>query len=278
MRLTTKIIVGIILSIFSISLLLIVGLSFAGRKYMNRSNVFIIDLPQDKETGIDLAPFRTVIIDEIPNNSEKYNLFVGNNCTLYIDSIPEKNNPERLFIPESLKDFISVETSEDTLTVKLNIPGLYEKYNSNEYKHYSVSGVNFHFIISEIDVINKLRELSVSVKNIETDTIKIDSYGDVYIDSCKASVIDPAVKTNYKKLTIKDCEVRKINLDLDHGNHWNVENCIIEEENLTGSKTHNIIHHRNEPGKINWLPKNKDANLNITIQGDTTQILIAGNL
>jgi hypothetical protein len=231
-------------------------------------------LPQENQTGIELSSFKAIKIDKGPFESKEYNVFLGDMCNLYFDSIQNKNKPEMLFIPESLKDFISVDKSKDTLNIQLNLWDLCQKYKSGEYKQYSISGINLHFIISKIDVINKLQDLSVHIKNVETDTIKIDSHGDVRIDSCKANVIDPVTRTYYKKLTVENCVARKINLDLDYGNNRNIGNCHIDEENLTGSKKHNITHHRNETEKINWLPKNKDAMLNLTIQGDTTQILI----
>ncbi|MDR1222295.1 MAG: hypothetical protein LBL07_05375 [Tannerella sp.] len=272
MRLTTKIIIGIILSIFSIALLFIVCFSFTGRKNRNHSNVKIIHLPQENQTGIELPPFRTVIIDEEPYESEEPHITSGDNGSLYIHSIPEKNSPAMLFIPESLKDCVSTGMTGDTLNIKLKLLDLHNKHKSDEYKHHAVFGINLHFIPSEIDIINKLRNLSIQIKNIETDTVKVNSYGDVSIDSCNADVITPVIRTGYKKLTVKNCRAKKINLDLDSNSHWNIENCNIEEENLTGSRNHDMIRHRNESGKINWLPKNREAKLNITVQGDTTQI------
>ncbi len=273
MRLTTKIIIGAILSIFSISLLLIIGFSFTDRKN-HRSSVNFIQLPQENPTGIELGSFKTITIDKEPYETNEYNIYLReDDCNLYIDSTPEQNNPDMLFIPESLKDYISTGITGDTLNIRLKIWDLHNKYKSDKYRSHSVAGINLHFTLSKIDIINKLHDLSIQVKNIETDSVKINSRGSIYIDSCKINVITPVIKTEYynKKLTITNCEAKKVNLDLDNSHRWNFENCNIEEENLTGSHIHNIT--QNESGKINWLPKNKDATLNITVQGDTTQII-----
>ncbi|MDR0393679.1 MAG: hypothetical protein LBH77_00825 [Tannerella sp.] len=275
MKLTSKIILGIILSIFFVSLLFIISFSFTERKNFRPSNVGNIHLPQENQTGIELDTFHVIKIDKEAFDSKEYSISPGDLCELYFDSIRDQNKPDMLFIPEALKDFVSVDTSKDTLNIKLNLWDLCRKYKSDEYNYYSISGINLHFIISKINVINELQELSVKIKNIETDSIKIDSRGDVRIDSCKVGVIEPVVRTDRRRLTIENCIARTINLDLDYMKNWDIgENCTICEENFTGSKDYHVTIHKNEAGKINWLPKNKEAKLNFTIQGDTTQIQI----
>ena len=273
MRLTTKIITGIILSIFLISLTFIIGFSFTDRKTYSSSNINDIELPQDNMTSIELAAFKTIVIDEIQQESQNHSFSIRDFSSVNFDSIPEENNPDMLFIPESLKDFIIINTSDDTLTIKLNINELGAKYKSQNFRYQYISGINMRFCTSKIDVINKLRRLSVNIKNIETDSIKIKSHGKVFIDSCKVQFMDPFMEAGYERLKITNCDIKRINLDLDHIHSWNIEKCNIEERFFTGSRGHNIILH-NEPAKINWIPKNENAALNIKIQGDTTQIII----
>jgi hypothetical protein len=52
-----------------------------------------------------------------------------------------------------------------------------------------------------------------------------------------------------------------------------VENCTVETENITGSGNHSIWLTKDESKKINWIPKNKNAKLNVTLPGDTTQFV-----
>ena len=273
MRLTTKIILGIILSIFAIALTFIIGFSFTDREKYNRSNLSAIDLPQDNMTGIELASFKTILIDEFDLNSNGYNYGITDMCNIFFDSVPVDSNPDMLFIPDVLKEFISVNTSNDTLVVKLNLLDLGEKYRTEEHRFQSISGVNMHFNISKLDIVNKA-PLSVIIKNVETDSIKIVSNGDIFIDSCKALLIDPQLLVSYRSLKVTNSDVKRIDIDFDNIRNWNIENCNIEEEFFTGSGRHDIIKHRNEASNIMWVPKNKDARLNIGIQGDTTQIII----
>ena len=177
-----------------------------------------------------------------------------------------------LLIPEVLKEFVAVNTINDTLTVKLNFRDLGNKYKNDEYRFHAFSGVNLHFNISKFDIVNKIGALFTSIKNIEIERIKIDSFGDIFIDSCKAELIDPIIKAGYKKLIITNSDVKRINLDLDYMQNWNIDNCNVEEQSFTGSKKHNIVINRSS-GIRYWIPKNKDAELGITLKGgDTTKI------
>ena len=270
MRLTTKIILGIILSIFTITLTAIIGLSFN----YNRSNFININLPQDNMIGIELASFKTILIDEIHLNSNERNYGLTNMCNIFFDSVPADKKPDMLFIPDVLEEFISTNTSNDTLTVKLNLPDLDKKYRTEEHRFHYISGVNLYFKISKLDIVNNAQSLPVIIKNIETDSIRVVSNSNIVIDYCKALFIEPRLLANYRSLRVTNSDVKRINLDMDNIRNWNIENCNVEEEFLTGSGQQRIIQHPNESGTINWAPKNKDAKLNIEIQGDTTQIII----
>ena len=273
MRLTTKIVFGIIPSIFFISLAFIIGFSSSDRKnHSFRSNIYIFELPQDNMTGIELGAFETIIIDEIPYKGSRYYI-QENYGSINFDSIPEKGKPDMLFVPESLKDFVVINTSNDTLTIKLNMPELEKKYKSDDHKETDISGMNMYLSTAKTDIINKLR-LSVNIKNIEIDSIRISSNGSIFIDSCKTQFIEPFLKAHHQTLSITNCNVKRINLDFDHIRNWNIENSNVEEQYITGGGNHHIALHRNESGKIKWIPKNDKAELNIKIPSDTTDIII----
>ena len=276
MRLTTKIITGIILSFFFISLTFIIGFSFTDRKSNNCFNATVIDLPQDNITGIELAFFKTIIIDEIPFDSKNANYGLSDKCNIFFSSVTEKQNSDMLFIPAVLKDFISINMSNDTLMVKLNLRDLGEKYRNEEYGLNAVSGVNLYFNISKLDIISNIQALSISMKNIETDSIKVTSNGEILIDSCKARFVDPYLIANYRSFKIANCDIKSIYIDLDFDNmyNWHIEKSNIEEQIITGSRSHYITQYRNKSVQVNWIPKNNKAELNIKIPGDTTQIII----
>ena len=271
MRLTTKIISGIILSLFLISLIFIIGFSFTDRKNYKSTYLNAINLSQDNKTGIELPPYKTILIDEVAIEANgRYSNRLSTGCNLYIDPISENQNPDMIFVPESIKDVVSFDTYGDTLKIMINVLEL----DSNDKKMFQFySGLNLYLNISKIDIISNVSQLSVTARNIQTDSMKIKSSGNIFIDSCKADVITPSLFASYRQLLIKNSEMIKLNLDLDNISNWKIENCNIEEENLTGSKTHRITQRKDESKIINWHPKNNKAILNITIESDTARII-----
>ncbi len=275
MKLTTKIIFGIILSVFAISLLFIIGFAFTDRKHYQRVYNTAIQIPQDNMTKIELEPYRIIVLDmERTDTTNEYSYgFSSENCGLFLNRATT-NKENKLFIPETLHDFISTKIKNDTLTIGIKVDDLRKKHQKeNAGNHTFFEGANLNLYTSNANVINKISAMRTSIQSIETDSIKVTAWGEIQIDSCKATIINPDLKESYRMLTIKNSYAKTINLDLDRIENYNIEHCVIEEENLTGSKEHSIVQHRNESGKINWLPKNKEAELNIKIQGDTTQII-----
>ena len=273
MRLTTKIIIGAILSVFLISVVFIISISFSGKKNSNRSKIYNIELSQNNISGIELSPFNTIIIDAVPYESDKNFFSISDDCHIYFNSITEQDNSNAMFIPESFIDFVSTATYGDTLSIKLDLFGIGNKYKSDENKVHYISGLNINFRVSKIDVINNMWNLNINAKNLETDSIKINSDGDISIDNCKAQYIEPVLKSNHFKLNITNSEAKKVHLDLDYLQNLSIKNSNIEEEYMTGSRTRHITWQRNESGKINWVPKDANAELIIKIQGEPTQII-----
>ena len=276
MRLTTKIVAGIILSIFVISIAFIISLSFTDWKKHSYSNYTVnnVELPQDNITGIELASFKTIIINEVPYDSQGRKFQVISNSNIYFDPLPEKDNPDMLFVPESIKEYAAINTSADTLTIMLDINGLVDRYKPDNSNRNNILGINLRFSVSNIDIINQMQDLTINLKNIEIDNMMINSHGDILIDSCKAQLLIPFIHNSYKSFHMTNSIVKRVNLDMDQMPNWRAENCKIEEENMTGSGTFTTTRDRKEAGNINWIPKNKDAELNIKIQGDTAQIII----
>ncbi|MDR2679751.1 MAG: hypothetical protein LBC47_02950 [Tannerella sp.] len=274
MRTTTKIITGIILSIFVISLTFITGFSFTDRKNYHRWNNSAVDIPQDSKTGIDTEPYRVIVLEREKHEQVQgrfYHIFAGDNCGLFLNSVTAETEKNKLFIPEVLLDFVSAKTCSDTLTVTINVEALSEKYAKGERSVISFTGINLYLHTSRVDVVNKLLEIPTVIRNIETDTVKVSSGGHIHIESCTARVIKPLKSRSFK---INDCKIDELNIDLDlvTGN-WNVENCTVGTENFTGGGNHSIILTKDESKKINWIPKNKKAKLNVTLPGDTTQFV-----
>jgi len=212
-------------------------------------------------------------VDRTDEQTEIYPVFNSSGNSLVLNPITS-GEENKLFIPEALNGFVAVKTNNDTLTIQIKSDEIRKEYDAEIwYNQLHFSGVNFNLYTSNANVVNKLNGLQTKVRNMVTDSIKIDSRGDILIESCKAIVIDPMMNQRNYRLTVKNSIAKIIYLDLDRLNDWKLEKCDIEIENLTGSGRHNITQHRNEKVKINWRPKNKNAELNIKVPGDTIQIV-----
>ena len=171
--------------------------------------------------------------------------------------------------------------ANDTLIIKIKIDEIQKQYlqtvdETKKYRHPSVinaldvTGFYLHLYTSNVHVINKLH-LPTYVNNIEIDSIFVSSIGNILLDSCKVIVFEATGAYN-KKLMIKNSAIKTFYLDMDYNNHWETKDSDIESFEMTGSNNKYITLKGSEQGKINWRPKNKDAELNIKIKGEAAQI------
>ena len=280
MRLTTKIVIGIILAIFLLTLINIIGFSFSDRRHYNHSfqRHPLIQISQDK-VDIPIEPSRVVVLELDQTNNSVFYLLDSENG-FFIHPPVTSDDENKLFIPKSLNDCVSFQTKGDTLVIKINIDKVMEKnayqietFERKETRHavssQTIGGINLYLYISNVRVINTVRGIQTLVHNIVTDSIIVHSHAKISIDSCKANVIEPYCN----QLTVTNCVAKSLFLDLDRINNWDIDNCDIERRIFTGSKrNHSITTNVNEVASINWLPKNKDASLNMTFKGDSVQI------
>ena len=279
MRLTTKIITGIILSIFLLSLVFIIAFSFSDRKYnVNAHYINTVYIPQGHKAGIKLEPYQVIVFEaELIDNDNHY-YYMYNSCGLFVNPITTKGGENELVIPEALSGFITTQTNNDTLTVKIQLDEIRKKYDEKNAasRNYNLaipfSGINLYLYTSHINVINNVNRLLTKVVHFDTDSIFVSSAGDMEIDSCIANVIEPLV-SRYRDLTIKNSHIKALHRDLDKTDSWTIENCDIEEEILSGSGRHHTTNNRQESRKLTWNPKNESAELVITLKNDTAQII-----
>jgi len=278
MRLTTKIISGVIGSIFILSLSFIIGFSFSERRhYRNYNRTPNISIPQDNQIEISLDPHRVIVIEEDYNGvrfedekrrgTMRINTGINSSSFTISQIVPDQEN--KLYISEALNGCIATIIHNDTLTIQIKDQELRKKYGKEDSITFiSFSGVDLCLHISNVNIINKASG-SVFLNNLETDSIVIDSRRDVLIESCKANFIH----SFNNRLTVKNSVTKTMFIDLDRTRNWNIEGCEIENQIFTGSGRHNVTMHRNETGTINWHPKNPDAELNFKIPGEPIQIV-----
>ena len=279
MRLTTKIVIGIIISIFLLSLCFIIGVSFIDtEKFERRFNVNQPSISQETIIAVDIEPYQTIWIDE-EEYQEVKNIFLQG--MIRINPVSKQEDTNKLFMPEALLQFVNIIYSSDTLIIRLKTDKLYERYvkNREEASFFSnsfriISGVNFFAHPNTVDIVCNVDRIKVDIRNITTDKIRIQTVGDIEIDSCQVEIIESYARKNWPSFLLKNSQVKELNIDLDQtGRSWKIENCEIEVENLTGSGNHSVVLPKSEAKIMNWIPKDKDAKLTVTLYGDTARIV-----
>ncbi len=276
MRLSTKIVLGIILSLLLLSLGFIIGFSFTDRvNYKWDSNDHIKNIPQENMTLVEVNPYRTVLLEMKEGNNE-YNVYPQG--SLYVGPVTETEKHNHLYMPEELLEYTEIVSQNDTLIIRVKMKNLNDKYYTNEDNRKGriftqISGFNFYIYTTDVDAINNgLSRINIDVKEIENNSIKIHSVCDIFIHKCKTKVIEPSGNGHICKIT--ESKTQELNIDLDNiSTNWIVENCEIDVENLTGSQKSNVQLSKNEAKVMNWIPKTKEAGLNVTLYGDTTKVV-----
>jgi hypothetical protein len=262
MKLTTKIILGLLITCLGGSLAFIIGFSRSERTHYNEYSTEHFSIPQDSMATVEVGKFRVVIIED--DDFADFNMN-DDNCSFRL--IPSTAGAEKktyIQIPASIKDAINVSNSGDTLFVNIRMRDILKTVDSKPDKY--VSGLNLTLLADRVDVINNFRRLKTIVEDFDADTIFIRSAEYVSIRKCRAKVID---YEEVSALHIRDSKIGTVNVDLDVTYDYIIENSEIEVENFTGSGYYDL---RTFTAKtVNWTPKNADnANLHLSINGAAT--------
>ncbi|MDR3253290.1 MAG: hypothetical protein LBT35_07000 [Tannerella sp.] len=289
MKLTSKIIIGFLLAIFISSIVFIVGFSFTDRVNYERksSSIILHHFPQDKISAIDVNPYRTIVLKEKeenfshPQETDKHiyvahRMIDSSTSGLFIQKPSSAADENKLFIPDELRPFIDVKSTNDTLTITIKTSDMEQKslemakLESGKDKHIFFFNTCLRLHTSHIDVINSLYDFPVDIKGVETDSCKVFAqYSEIRIDSCSFDVYLP---TYFRDLKITNSRIREATIDFDMTQgSWNIgDNCQVGIEIFTGSSNHSISM-GHEAREVNWIPKNKDAKLNIQLSGDAAK-------
>jgi hypothetical protein len=165
------------------------------------------------------------------------------------------------------------------MIIRLKQDKLYEEFIKNkDRKHLIINGANYYIHTNTVDIVCDLGGIQFDVRNITTDRIAIKGYGHVEIDSCRANLVEPYIQNRWGRFLLKNSQVNELRIDLDKiRSPWTIENCAIEVENLTGSSTYRVDLSKSEAKIINWIPKNQDAQLMVTLKGDTASVVFAAS-
>lgn len=282
MRLTTKIVLGIITAIFLTSIISIVCLSINDEKpiadeELNSENI--------KMTSIDIPPYKFITLD-MENNDNIY--FTGTlNFHPLMDEnekkqwpFPDAGDKNKLLVTEELKSNIRQVLSGDTLKLFLKPSDDMMERKRESRMHYMDSKIDmFLFTDSEINLKNDISFISVKMNDIKTKSINVNSYGEVRLQNCTIDTINPIGKDNnesflsIRNLYIDNSKIDILNWKLVGDNELNISNSKIEIGNFCGYTNKKIVIPPNTFKKINHVKKSDESALNIEILSDTVQFI-----
>jgi len=287
MKLTTKITIVIILTVFALALLFIIGFSFTDMKNQTRrgrnSNSNNVVIPVDIEivekkcgqfkkvvfAADSIADIPVMFIDLIGYETDENGEKKVSDYINYIKLVDDDTGDGALTMSAFISDFIYSENIDDTLYVRLNTPELLKKLGNPKMEKALISGFQLTLKVQNLHIVNKMSGVHMEADFIATDTMNFESRGGVTLNGCYADVF---AFSNVSALFMRHCNIRELNIDLDNTYHWNVYKCSIGVENLTGSGNHTVQQRKTESQIVNWLPKSREARLQVQLYGDTTKI------
>lgn len=260
----------ILLSIFS-SLLLLSVIFIFFQSTLKPSDYDRILQESNLSGQIDSISMPSYKILKIIDKSDlQYNHIDGK---LYIKTLKPGTQKEYLYLSKEFSNLVNKRMSGDTLIIQLNYTEKDLEAISKKGKFTSVVKPSFYLYAdstSKLFIRNEVNQLEMSLKGINTSEVVLYSCSEATIDSCKISKL--SISGNYPRIMLKNSHINIFNLDLDNLNNWDVKNCQINEENLTGSSRHNIYLPKSECKKMNWKGKTKDAVLNVNLDSDKATI------
>lgn len=297
MRLTTKITIGFILSIFLMTIIFIVYVAAIYEKEP------ALDKDSFKFTSIDIPNFSAIIIGIDPEIDTDRIVIQSNSFINLIsdqnkEDIKEKSHPDagtkgKLVLYEDLKPYIRFTVEDDTLKFYIKpYAELIKEWREETGTYNSLNLINMTLgIDSSFKYLqNDLQRINISVhslKNKRTDLNLIN--GNVTLDQCsidslyaKAKHLDNSEFDNNGKLDLRDCNIRV--LDIENRNkrfNWNSNNSHLNTVNLRGfineatfstfyQTTHRILKKNRKKDFERIRTPNGLKKVNIIREGDST--------
>lgn len=275
MRLTTKIVLGIIAAAFLIAIGCICYLSLnydGGRK----AGLIL----KEETAGIDISGQKVIEIyaDTIPakdGRGDKDKYYVIFDGLINIQPVTNEGDKGKLYIPEQLKEYLEISTVHDKTILRVKTAELL----ANHYKNgipspAAIRELNFTvYADSYVDIRSRVDGLRANVQGLKAGSINIEILrGDLNIENCEADIITPAIR-DWGSFVMKNSKTKVFNADLDYLQNWKIEQCDIDTENLTGSGNHDVEVPATECRVMNWNPKNEKASLNVSLGSDTARVV-----
>lgn len=258
MKCTTKILIGILLSGMVVVVVGAMILStFKGRRE---------DLRFDgKHAQMNVAPFRVVnVLVEAGERLKKEDITIQGSLSI----LPSTGGPNVLSYPENLEHYLSVVATNDTLNLILKISeySLPDKLRNKEKIFLELPIMLLTADSSLVAGCSEASNLNINVSNLKVDSISLKAAW-LKVDSCHFGSLSV---NSTRRINLKNSQIHDLYLDLDNIRHWDVINCRIENEYLTGGGRHHNDLQRGECRNMYWKPKNKEAELRVTLNEEAS--------
>ncbi|MFV0417495.1 MAG: hypothetical protein ACK5KT_02025 [Dysgonomonas sp.] len=282
MRLTTKIVLGIIAAFFLINIIIIVCLSINYERPITDKELRQEDI---KMASIDIPPYKVITLD-MESNDNIY--FTGTlNIHPLIDEnekkkwpFPDAGEKNKLLITEKLKPNIRQVLAGDTLKLYLKpSDDMMERKRDSRMYHTDSKIDLFLFTNSDINFKNNIFFISVNVNDITANSVNISTGGKVQLQNCNIDTVNPIVRDNnesfffVRNLNIDNSRIDILNCKFMEDNELNINNSKIGTGNFSGYTNQAIVIPSNTFKKINLVKQPDERAVNIEILSDTVQFI-----
>lgn len=267
MRRTTIILLVLLSSLLLLSVIFIIHLRFFAPTNLYSKDYFTETCFSGKVDSINVSSYK--IIKFVNEKQEHPANFAGK---LLVRPLKYAAQKDCFYYPKELSFMFSKKVSGDTLIIQLNyveknIEAILAKNKSNAIR------ATFYLYTdstSKLAIRNETDNIETSLKKITLSEATIYSCHKIDVDSCKVDKLN--IAGFYPSVSLQNSKIHIFNIDLENLNRWTVNNCEINEENLTGDSNHSIHLPKSECKKMTWKGKTKDASLRVSLDSDKASI------
>lgn len=254
MKRTTYILIGTLVSVL---IVLVGGVLYISTIKPDRS-LYTLTLP-DKMAQAEMNGVRAVKLYA----SDLREVWLAGAC---VNLVPSGDEKIRVTYPES--DYLKVTQQGDTLIVCLdlssyNLPKQRDKHILSALQASSLqltieADANLAFIS------NTIPGMRTHMGGLQLDSLSTYTKGEkLQLDSCSVQVLRAGGDNT--SFVANKSTISHLYLDLDFLNNWQVNNCVVDTEHLTGSGSHRNHLQKGECRQMIWTPKQENAELVVTM-------------
>lgn len=284
MRLTTKIVIGIIATIFLASFIYIFYKAATQEKPVS------FDISSIKYTSIDIPPYKKVTVEIDPDgeykieNSRHYYNFYGDISIFSTDEKwdslphPDAGKKDKLLVAEGLKPYIRYVLDNETLKLYINPTDSLIKQWTEGRMYHSTSLIKMMIFTdsSSLDIQSNMDKIDISANHLNSDQMKIETKsGNILVNYCTTNSLTARIGNGFKSLTINHSKMKELNVHNENFDFdWNITDSKIETANLSGYTGKQISIYPNSFKKVNIIKRgDEQSSFNIKIFADTAQLV-----